>query len=193
MQSFRQNYNTYNDIQWCDRLTAFEGKAFVYDNIGNPTTYYNGGTDAYKYTFTWQNGRELASAVKGGVTTTYKYGADGLRIQKSVGTVVYDYYYSNGMLVRQTWGSNYIDFLYDESGVPYSFVYNGTQYYYLKNLQGDVTGIVNRNKELLVEYNYDAWGNILSITDTYVKLNYWTGLIKNCINKWYWCWNKVVY
>ena len=61
-------------------------------------------------------------------------------------------------------GSNYIDFLYDESGVPYSFVYNGTQYYYLKNLQGDVTGIVNRNKELLVEYNYDAWGNILSIT-----------------------------
>ena len=39
--------------------------------------YYNGSS----YTFTW-NGRELAKAVKGGVTTTYKYGADGLRTQK---------------------------------------------------------------------------------------------------------------
>ena len=105
---------------------------------------------------------------------SYKYGADGLRVQKTVGSMVYNYYYSDGVLARQTLGSNYMDFLYDESGVPYSFVY-GTledgayvtqQYYYLKNLQGDVTGIVNRNKELLVEYNYDAWGNILSITDT---------------------------
>ena len=132
MRSYAYTYNesdgvaesqyTY-DSQWRDRLTAFAGKAFVYDNIGNPTKYYNGGTDANKYTFAWQNGRELASAVKGGITTTYKYGVDGLRIQKTVGTVVYDYYYSDGLLVRQTWGSNYIDFLYDESGLPYSFVY----------------------------------------------------------------------
>jgi hypothetical protein len=39
--------------------------------------YYNGSS----YTFTW-NGRELAKAVKGGVTTTYKYGADGMRTEK---------------------------------------------------------------------------------------------------------------
>ena len=151
---------------WRDRLTAFAGKAFVYDNIGNPTKYYNGGTDANKYTFAWQNGRELASTVKGGVTTPYKYGADGLRVQKTVGSVVYNYYYSDGVLVRQTWGSNYIDFLYDESGLPYSFIYgtvtNGTvssqQYYYVKNLQGDVIAITDASCAIVVEYNYDAWG-----------------------------------
>ena len=79
--------------------------------------------------------------------------------------MVYDYYYADGLLVRQTWGSNYIDFLYDESGV-FSFVYNGTQYYYIKNLQGDVVAIANSNGTILVEYVYDAWGDVISITGT---------------------------
>ena len=92
---------------------------------------YNGSS----YTFTW-NGRELATAVKGNTSISYKYGADGLRTQKTVGDTVYNYYYSDGLLIRQTWGTNYMDFLYDESGSAYSFIYNGTRYYYVKNLQG---------------------------------------------------------
>ena len=83
----------------------------------------------------------LATAVKGSTSISYKYGADGLRTQKTVGNTVYDYYYVDGLLVRQTWGTNYMDFLYDESGSAYSFIYNGTQYYYVKNLQGDVMRI----------------------------------------------------
>ena len=102
--------------------------------------------------------------VKGGVTTTYKYGADGLRTQKTVGSTVYNYYYSDGLLMRQTWGVNYIDFLYDESGLAYGFVYNGTKYYYVKNLQGDVMSIANADGGIVVNYVYDAWGNILSTT-----------------------------
>ena len=87
-------------------MTAFNNVDFECDAIGNPLTYYNGSS----YTFTW-NGRELMTAVKGGVTTTYKYGADGLRTQKTVGSTVYNYYYADGLLVRQTWGSG-ICFLY---------------------------------------------------------------------------------
>ena len=89
---------------WHDRLYTFNDEGITYDAIGNPLSYYNGS----RYTFTWQNGRELASVVKGGVTTTYKYGADGLRTQKTVGSTVYNYYYSDGLLMRQTWGVNYI-------------------------------------------------------------------------------------
>ena len=92
------------------------------------------------------------------MTTTYKYGADGLRTQKKVGSTTYNYYYADGLLVRQTWGSNYMDFLYDESGSAYSFIYNGTQYYYLKNLQGDVVRILNTSGTTVVAYSYDAWG-----------------------------------
>ena len=67
-------------------------------------SYYNGSN----YTFTW-NGRELATATKGSTSLSYKYGADGLRTQKTVGSTVYNYYYADGLLIRQTWGSNYKD------------------------------------------------------------------------------------
>jgi RHS repeat-associated protein len=122
-------------------------------------SYFNGSS----YTFTWQKGRELASAQKNGVTTTYTYGADGLRISKSSG---YEFFYSDGRLVRQLWADGEVlDFLYDESGTPYAMQYYSTMYYYVKNLQGDVVAIADANGNIVVNYAYDAWGNILSITD----------------------------
>ena len=46
-------------------------------------------------------------------------------------------------------------------------VKNGTTeayYYYLFNAQGDIVGIIDVNGIQVVEYTYDAWGNILSVT-----------------------------
>ena len=40
------------------------------------------------------------------------------------------------------WGSNKLHFTYDSTG-PASVTYNGIKYFYLKNAQGDVTGLVN--------------------------------------------------
>ena len=53
-----------------------------------------------------------------------------------------------------------MDFLYDESGSAYSFIYNGTQYYYVKNLQGDVMRIVDTSGNVVANYSYDAWGKV---------------------------------
>ena len=53
-----------------------------------------------------------------------------------------------------------MDFLYDESGSAYSFIYNGTQYYYVKNLQGDVVKILNASGSVVANYYYDAWGKV---------------------------------
>ena len=53
-----------------------------------------------------------------------------------------------------------MDFLYDESGSAYSFIYNGTQYYYVKNLQGDVMRIVDATGAVVANYTYDAWGKV---------------------------------
>ena len=55
-----------------------------------------------------------------------------------------------------------MDFLYDESGNAYSFVYNGTQYYYVRNLQGDVVKILNTSGAVVATYTYDAWGKVTS-------------------------------
>jgi YD repeat-containing protein len=39
-------------------------------------------------------------------------------------------------------------------------------YYYTKNAQGDITGIVDKNCNTVVEYTYDAWGKLLNMTDS---------------------------
>lgn len=62
-----------------------------------------------------------------------------------------------------------MEFLYDDSGSPYSFVYDGVQYYYVKNLQGDVIQIRSVYGTLLVEYAYDAWGNVIDISGSYAS------------------------
>lgn len=67
----------------------------------------------------------------------------GLRTSKTVNGTTYRYYYASGKLMRMTWGANIIDFFYDESGLPYAMKYNGTAYYYITNLQGDVMRIVD--------------------------------------------------
>ena len=102
-----------------------------------------------------------------GILTTYEYGADGLRTQKTYGSTTYNYYYADGQLIRQTWGTHYIDFLYDETGSVYSIINDGTQYYFVKNLQGDVVQIRSVYGTVVVEYTYDAWGKVLSITGLY--------------------------
>jgi len=153
-------YYNYNDATWLDRLTSYKGTAITYDSIGNPLSYNNGSA----YTFSWQNGRELNSVTHNGVSTSYAYNTEGIRVKKTYGSTTYNYYYADGALIRQTWGSNYIDFLYDENGSAYSIVYNGTQYYFVRNLQGDVTQIRSVYGTVVVEYAYDSWGQVLSIS-----------------------------
>ena len=61
-----------------------------------------------------------------------------------------------------TWTIYYI---YDTAGSVIGFEYNGTKYWYDKNLQGDITAIRNASGTLVAQYAYDAWGKHISITD----------------------------
>ena len=60
--------------------------------------------------------------------------------------------------------TTYIEYFYDNYG-PYGFSIDGTFYYYVKNLQGDVTQIRDVNNNLIASYVYDAWGKVLSVTE----------------------------
>ena len=57
-----------------------------------------------------------------------------------------------------------LNFTYDASGTPMSVKYGSTYYYYVTNIQGDVVALLNTSGTAVVEYTYDAWGNIHSIT-----------------------------
>lgn len=86
-----------------------------------------------------------------------------MRTGKTVGSTVTKYNYMGSKLVQMTRGSNTLNFTYDSVGAV-GVKYNGTQYYYLRNAQGDIMGIVNTSGTVVVEYTYDAWGRLLTTT-----------------------------
>ena len=74
-------------------------------------------------------------------------------------------YYRNGTtLLTQKKGSTRLDFFYDANGLPLGFKKNGTVYYYILNLQGDVVGILDSEERQVAGYRYDPWGKLLSCT-----------------------------
>ena len=149
---------SYDNSEWADLLTGYNGDTITYDNIGNPLNYRNG------MSFTWQNGRQLAGITKGTDGIAYTYNVEGLRISKTVNDTATNYTYIDGRLIGEKTGDNTIIYLYDESGSKYGFTYNGTTYYYNFNLQGDVIGIYDSSGNIVVEYTYDVWGKLSSVT-----------------------------
>lgn len=89
------------------------------------------------------------------------YDSNGMRTQKSVDGVKTNYYYdSNKNLISLVKGNDTLLFYYDSDGSATSFSYNGTMYFYVKNLQGDVIRIIDLAGTEVASYVYDAWGNI---------------------------------
>ena len=145
-----------------DLLTSYDGKKISYDEIGNPTSYYNGS----RYSFTWQQGRQLATAVKGSTSVSYAYDMAGVRSSKTVGSTTYDYITLSGLVMRQKWNGSAIEFIYDENNQPFAMRYksqiNGvyTTYYYALNVQGDVIALLNSSGSIVAKYSYDPWGKV---------------------------------
>ncbi len=76
-----------------------------------------------------------------------------------------EYYLDGTSILRQVSGDDVLEFFYDTDSVL-GLYYNGTPYYYLKNMQGDVVGILDSTGTQVVAYSYDAWGAPLSVTGT---------------------------
>jgi YD repeat-containing protein len=145
-------------------LTAYNGQTITYDAIGNPLTYRDG------MSFTWKNGRQMATFDNSAYNIAYNYNYDGIRTSKTITnkstntSTTTTYIYDGSKLIYQTDGTNTLWFIYDASGSPVGFTLNGTAYYYMLNLQGDVIGIVDSDGNVIAEYTYDAWGKLLSVT-----------------------------
>ena len=155
------NY-TYKTTGWKDILTGVGGVTYSNDTIGNRTS---DGT----WSYTWEHGRQLAGMTKSGTSIAYDYGADGYRISKAVTeggtTTTYNYFYSGGKLLHVSWNaSDRVHIFYNAGGSPISILYNGTRYYYVKNVQGDIVGLTTTSGLLRVAYTYDAWGKPLTTT-----------------------------
>ena len=93
-----------------------------------------------------------------------------MRLSKDVNGVTRNYLYNNGLLMQEIVDNTRIlDYSYDSAGNPVSVAYRTSlsatpiYYYYAVNSRSDVVGIYTASGSLLVVYEYDAWGNILSV------------------------------
>ena len=146
---------TYGDTTWKDLLTGFDGKAIEYDAQGNPVKYLG-------HTLTWEKGRQL----KKFDNIEYTYNANGIRTSKTVGGVKHTYTLDGTKILRETWDGNTLIPLYDNEDSVCGILYNNVPYYFIKNLQGDVIALVDKDAQTVARYSYDAWGQCLSILDS---------------------------
>lgn len=58
-------------------------------------------------------------------------------------------------ILKETDGTKTLTYFYGLNGVV-GFRYNNTDYYYVKNVQGDVLAIYNANGTKVASYVYDA-------------------------------------
>lgn len=60
---------------------------------------------------------------------------------------------------------------YDTNGSPLGFVFNGTQYFYITNQMGDILAITDTDGNVVGNYEYDAWGKVLTADTDIAKQN----------------------
>ena len=136
-----------------------------YDGAGNPLGWTNGRS------LSWQNGRQLAYVGNPNAEIYYQYNDNGERTSKTVNGTTTNYYLNGSQITRQDDGSNLLDYFYDERGNLVGFEYAGGTgddgtYYYTRNSQGDIIGILDSTGTKVVTYTYDSWGKALTQTGT---------------------------
>ena len=122
----------YENSEWEDQLTSFNGKEITYDAIGNPLTIGN------DIELTWINGRSLNtySDSSKSLNVSYKYNNDGIRYEKTVNGSTTKYYLEGTSIVYEKKGTRTIYYLYDATGVI-GLKYNDSTYLFEKSMQGD--------------------------------------------------------
>ena len=120
----------------------------------------------------------------------FKYDVNGLRTQKKLtkpdkSTVTTDYILHGDQVNHVTiteanangtvTATNNLHFYYDAANRPIALDFNGTKYFYAHNVHNDIAAILDSNGSIVVEYKYNAWGELLATTGTYAttlgKLN----------------------
>ena len=69
---------------------------------------------------------------------------------------------AGSMIVSENRNGNIIQYYYNEAGSVIGLRYNGNDYFFRRTVNGDIIAILNTSGEVVVTYEYDPWGNILS-------------------------------
>jgi RHS repeat-associated protein len=178
------NYTlSYGDAVWKDKLTSYtvdrEIYTVTYDEIGNPLTIEDSIGNTVQ-SMQWEAGRQLKSVDAENYNLKFKYNDDGIRTEKSVedkasgSTTVTKYHLSGDQVTFEEAGSEGIYYTYDSSDNLVSMalinkdasgklILSG-EYFYVRNAQNHIIGLVDKTGAQVVTYSYDSWGKVLSTT-----------------------------
>ena len=166
------------DNTWKDKLTGYGETAIQTDSMGNPLNYTGKNIfgEEVSGTLEW-NGRQLSALNMGDYRYEYYYNSDGLRTSvktyqdnelQTIKYIIWKNGKISGYFVDDQVGNNdaTIKMLYDNNDEVIGFKliddqndYTDTLYFH-KNLQGDITDVFNEAGQLMMSYDYDAWGNV---------------------------------
>ncbi|MFH5882575.1 RHS repeat-associated core domain-containing protein [Liberiplasma polymorphum] len=160
---------------WKDQLTKIEyyengtfkhSETYIYDASGNVTGIFDSRTYHYNNWMQWE-GRQLTNFTSYCESNTYTYNDMGIRTSKqlnSCGGSLTTTYTLDGdkVLIEERSDGTTLYFTYDVDGTLLSMNYNGNEYFYITNLQGDIIELVDISGNIVATYSYDAWGNIIS-------------------------------
>ena len=141
---------------WKDQLVNWNGTAMTYDAIGNMLTRGN-------ITYRWIMGRKLAG-VNNGKNIQYFYDHTGSRTKKVVDSTATEYRMAGELLVSEITNGQTFWYTYDSNANLVSIIIGGKNYFYVRNLQNDIIALIDEDGNTVVNYTYDSWGKILSIT-----------------------------
>ena len=156
-QLLTQDSYNYQNQTWKDQLTKFNNEEITYDLSGNPLTI------GENKVLTWENGHELSKIQIENDIIQYKYDKNGVRCGKIINDKEIHFYTENNQVIFETFDNQVLYFLREATGDLIGFVYNDIVYYYLKNDREDILGILDSNYNPIVYYEYDAYGNIISV------------------------------
>jgi RHS repeat-associated protein len=128
------------------------------------------------YSYDLEN--KLKTVTKGGTTTTMQYYADGYRAKKETSTGYTNYIYNlSGKLIAEAQNASTVtsNYVWGPDRALVKKVVGGSDYYYLYNGHGDVVQMVDRNGNVVNNYQYDEWGNILVSNETVSNLFKYAG------------------
>ena len=141
----------------------------TYDAYGNPKQWFKHEKEGskLKYTLRFEKVNRLSKITDNdsGEEYEYEYNYNGIRTTKRVNGITHEYYLDGENIIAETRTSgdktDKLKYYYDALGIC-GMEYNGDYYYYVKNIQGDITHVCKQEdsgiSEVYAQYEYDAWG-----------------------------------
>jgi len=167
---------TYNDA---NQITKKNGVEYKYDVDGNLIQDEN-----YKYTYNQQQRLTKVETLDGKTVASYTYDENGLRLTKAVGNTTYEYFYNDEVLEMEVVKVNneITEYRYYEWNgyTPLGMIikvkndngeFETKVYQFITNHRGDVLIIRDSEDQEVGSYQYDAYGNVLTVEGTVAREN----------------------